>query len=96
MNWKEALPMFVDVIHTLASDQRDHFVSIIAFFFSKLCFFCIFTSLIFLPQISTNFQIGLLDKQTGYLYWYNLRDKTSQWMSEEDQAHYGPGCRSSQ
>lgn len=60
INWKEALPLFTDLLHSMASDQRDHF-------------------------------IGLLDRESGYLFWYNLRDKSTQWMSEEDQALYAPG-----
>lgn len=32
--------------------------------------------------------IGLVDKETGALFWYNLADESSQWMSEEDQANY--------
>jgi len=34
--------------------------------------------------------IGLVDKSTSLLFWYNLRDGSSHWMSEEDNLHYGP------
>jgi hypothetical protein len=36
-------------------------------------------------------KIGLVDKPTGNLFWYNLRDESSCWMSEEDQLAYRAG-----
>ncbi|CAE7449224.1 unnamed protein product [Symbiodinium microadriaticum] len=33
-------------------------------------------------------QIGLVDKASGNLFWYNLRDETSFWMTEADQEAY--------
>lgn len=30
----------------------------------------------------------MVDQESGYLYWYNIRDQSSQWMSEEDQEAY--------
>lgn len=35
--------------------------------------------------------IGLVDKPTGNLFWYNLRDESSCWMSEEDQVAFRAG-----
>mmetsp|Transcript_10387 Transcript_10387/g.15790 ORF Transcript_10387/g.15790 Transcript_10387/m.15790 type:complete len:770 (+) Transcript_10387:118-2427(+) len=32
--------------------------------------------------------IGLVDKATNNLFWFNLRDETSFWMNEEDQEKY--------
>lgn len=32
--------------------------------------------------------LGLVDKPTGNLFWYNLRDDSSNWMTEEDQARF--------
>ena len=37
--------------------------------------------------------LGLVDRESGYLFWYNLRDDSSQWMSEEDQIAYKAGFR---
>jgi len=33
--------------------------------------------------------IGLVDKEFNKLFWYNIRDGSSSWMNEEDQAAYG-------
>ena len=33
-------------------------------------------------------QIGLVDKHTKKLFWYNLRDEQSFWMTPEDQERY--------
>ncbi len=30
----------------------------------------------------------MVDEASGYLFWYNIRDQSSQWMSDEDQAAY--------
>ena len=30
----------------------------------------------------------MVDKDTQMLYWYNIRDQSSQWMSDEDQTAY--------
>ena len=30
----------------------------------------------------------MVDKPTGNLFWYNLRDDSSNWMTEEDQARF--------
>lgn len=35
--------------------------------------------------------IGLVDKESGNLFWYNLRDQNSCWMAEEDQVAYRAG-----
>merc|ERR1711988_920403 len=32
--------------------------------------------------------LGLMDAETGYGYWYNVRDKTSQWMGEDDNSYF--------
>jgi hypothetical protein len=32
--------------------------------------------------------IGLADRETGALYWFNLADSSSEWMNEEDQANF--------
>jgi len=32
--------------------------------------------------------IGLVDKSSQFLFWYNLKDKASVWMSEDDQNAY--------
>lgn len=34
--------------------------------------------------------IGLIDKASNCLFWYNLRDQSSSWMSEEEMLYYGP------
>lgn len=33
-------------------------------------------------------QIGLVDKSSKKLFWYNLRDEQSFWMTPEDQERY--------
>jgi hypothetical protein len=33
-------------------------------------------------------QIGLFDKPSKQLFWYNVRDKSSQWMTEAEQVEY--------
>lgn len=35
--------------------------------------------------------IGLADRDSQRLFWYNLRDQSSEWMSEEDQVSYKTG-----
>ena len=32
--------------------------------------------------------LGLTDSKSGNLFWYNLRDETSFWMTPEDQQQY--------
>ncbi len=36
-------------------------------------------------------QICLFDQTSGLLFWYNVRDESSQWATEEDQAAYRDG-----
>ncbi|CAE7646230.1 unnamed protein product [Symbiodinium microadriaticum] len=36
----------------------------------------------------TIIQIGLVDKPSGKLFWYNLKDDTSFWMSEAEQQRF--------
>ena len=38
--------------------------------------------------IQCYFQIGLVDRSSGKLFWYNLRDEQSFWMTQEDQERY--------
>ena len=38
--------------------------------------------------------IGLVDKQSKHLFWYNLKDQSSTWMSAEDNLLYGPHIES--
>lgn len=37
--------------------------------------------------------LGLVDRESGYLFWYNLRDGNSAWMTDEDQVAYKAGFR---
>ena len=37
--------------------------------------------------------LGLVDRESGYLFWYNLRDGSSAWMTDEDQVAYKAGFR---
>jgi hypothetical protein len=37
--------------------------------------------------------LGLVDRESSKLFWYNLRDGVTQWMSEEDQTAYQAGFR---
>ena len=32
--------------------------------------------------------IGLVDKESGALFWYNIADGVSQWMDEDDQKNF--------
>ena len=32
--------------------------------------------------------IGLVDSESGALFWYNVADKSSQWMNDDDQANF--------
>jgi len=41
-----------------------------------------------LASDSRDHYIGLIDKDTKLLYWYNIRDGSSEWMNEEDQQNY--------
>ena len=36
----------------------------------------------------TSLQLGLVDAESGYLFWYNLKDGNSIWMTAEDQEAY--------
>ena len=57
VTWTEAIQPFTDLILSLTSDQRDHW-------------------------------IGLVDKESEYLFWYNLKDGNSIWMNSDDQEAY--------
>lgn len=57
ITWSEAIEPLTDMILSMSSDQRDHW-------------------------------IGLVDKESGYLFWFNLKDGNSMWMSYEDQEAY--------
>ena len=47
-----------------------------------------FKNIYLVTRAPSLWQIGLVDKPSGSLFWYNLRDETSFWMTEADQKAY--------
>lgn len=83
IDWVEVIQNIEPILAEISKDGQDHWVCL---HLSGLIF--VLTRVSHIYNLECNNQIGLTDRQSGYLFWYNLRDNATQWMSDEDQMTY--------
>lgn len=80
ISWIEALDEFSKIFHGIVKDNRDHWVKILIYLFISY-----HLSLIIYHYY---LQIGLVDKTSQKYFWYNIKNDTSYWMTEEDESYF--------